>query len=143
VRAPLFAIAALIAGTLAACGTTSSSSSSSSVKGSDETNVANVIANLASYGQSKSTSKICNQLFSAELAKQIAASAAADHGSCETALGNQLNNVDDFTTSVKSVTVNGNTAQAVVQSRVNGSQKASTIDFVKAPDGTWRISSMQ
>lgn len=101
--------------------------------------MANVVSNLTSYGQSKETAKICNKLLAADLAKKLAASGE----SCETVIGDQLTNVDDFTTTVKSVTVSGNSAQAVVQSKRNGKDSLATLNFAKAPDGTWRIESLQ
>ena len=159
------AICALIAVPLAGCSATGSTSSTPSFSGV-QAKVATVVNDLGSYAQSRETKQICNQLLAPQLGLSVGAlgeelalaplEAVVEVGehaqrarrladgseSCEKVLGDQINNVDDFTITVSKVTVTGNSAVASVVSKRNGKTVTDTINLQKIADGSWRIESL-
>jgi hypothetical protein len=125
----------LIAGGLCGCG--AASSSSSRFQG-EQARVASVVDLLSSAATAHDTGKICTKV----LAPAVSAKLTSAGGSCSSVVGKQLDTVDTFNVTVKSVTVNGSSAAARVTSTSNGKDHTDTLNLVKQPDGTWRIASL-
>jgi hypothetical protein len=100
--------------------------------------VASVIDLLSSAATSHDTGKICTKV----LAPTVSAKLTAAGGSCASVVGKQLDTVDTFNVTVKTVNITGSTAAAQVTSTSNGKDRTDTLGLVKLADGTWRIASL-
>ncbi len=124
---PLSAIA------LASCG-----SSTTSVAGftGAKHEAAQTIANLQSNATSAEQKKICTDDLAAALVARLG---GLSH--CETAIKNQLAEVDNLEASVKSIELaaGGKAASAQVKSITEGKTATSTVTLVKE-GGKWKIS---
>ena len=137
-RAPRLAATAgaiCLALCLAACGSTTSSSTGS-FKGVEK-KVAETISNFQSDATSLDDGKICKELLAEPVRKRLEAKGA----SCEKAIKTQLEEVDTFTVTVKSISVDGSSATAKVKSTVYGKEQAGTISLAKEK-GNWLISDL-
>jgi hypothetical protein len=117
---------------LASCGSTTSVAGFTGAKHE----AAQAIANLQSNATSAEQKKICSDDLAAALVARLG---GASH--CETAIKNQLAEVDNLEASVKSVELaaNGKTAIAQVKSIDEGKTVTSAVTLVKE-DGKWKIS---
>jgi hypothetical protein len=128
------ALALLAVSMLAVGGCTSSSSSSSSAKNfqGTEADVAKVIADLQSAGQRKDAAKICSQI--------LARSAVDELGSdCKGELDKAISDADEFSLSVRDVSVSGNEATATVRQGKDGPTKL--VKLVKEGN-SWKVSGL-
>ncbi len=122
---------------LTACGTTTTSNN---FKG-DSHGVAQTINDLQNDASSRNNSKICSN----DLATTVVTRLSAASGGCAAVIKNQLNEVDTFTLSVKSVNVNSTasppTATAVVKSTSAGKDRLDTLTLVKE-GSRWKVSGL-
>ena len=123
-----------VAGIATGCGTAGSNSSTdfTGVK----KDVANAVEDLESAARSSDQGKICRDLLATSLIDAIRSGAGGK--SCTSAVSDALDDADTFDMTVKSVTVTGTTATAVVDSK-----KKSTNDTFKLEKvgGSWKIAS--
>jgi hypothetical protein len=126
--APLLALA------VTACG--SATVSTSSFKGEDKA-VAQAVANLQSNATAGDEQKIC----AADLATPIVTRLGGTKG-CETAIKNQLTEVDSFEVTVESVQIAGTKARANVRSIKSGKTWLATLTLVRE-GGKWKTSELQ
>ncbi|HEY3960206.1 MAG TPA: nuclear transport factor 2 family protein [Solirubrobacteraceae bacterium] len=126
--------APLLALGVTACG--SATVSTSSFKGEAKA-VAQAIANLQSSATAGEERKIC----AADLAAAIVTRLGGAKG-CETAIKNQLTEVDSFEVTVRSVQVAGTKATANVRSTKSGKTSLSTLTLVRE-DGKWKTLQLQ
>ena len=119
------------AGLLTGCGATSSNSASnfSGVK----KDVATTIDDLSSSARKSDEGAICTNLLASSLIQSIQAGGQ----SCKTAISHALDDADSFDMTVKSVTVTGTKATAVVDSKNKSSND--TLQLVNE-GGRWKIS---
>lgn len=125
---PLCAVA------VAACGTTTSTAS---FKG-EQHEVAQTIANLQADATAGEPKKICTNDVAASIVSRLGRSKG-----CETAIKNQLAEVDTLEVSVQSVKIasGGLTATAQVKSTQSGKKKPGTISLVKEGK-LWKVSAV-
>lgn len=124
--------APLLATGVAACGTTTTSTSSFH---GEQQLVAKVVARLQSHATGAEPSKICGE----DLAAARVAQLNRSPGGCKHAIESQLKQIDNFETTVESVTIVGKTATARVKATYAGKQAIQTMSFVKEAGG-WRAS---
>jgi copper chaperone CopZ len=129
-RALAVACLPVLAVALTACGTTASTAG---FKG-EQHDVAQTIADLQNDATAAEQKKICADDLAAALVKRLGGSKG-----CETAIKNQLTEVDNLETSVESVAVAGKTATAQVKSIREGKRVTSAVALVKEA-GRWKIS---
>jgi len=136
---------ALAAG-VAGCGETVSTGTFS---GEDKA-VAQRVSEFQHHATAASETAICTDDLTSRLRAEIVSSAKAANGKgCAEALKQQLKQVEDVSMTVKSVTVHGTSAAAVVRSTWSGKPCNSTLTLEKQPSATskggspWRISGMQ
>jgi hypothetical protein len=132
----------LLALGLAACGTSSVSTSTFS---GERHAVAQTVANLQSDANAGEQKKICADDLSSALVVRLGGKSG-----CETAIKNQLAQVDNLEVSVQSVALAGarrhgaagpETASAKVKSVYSGKGRESTLTLVKE-GGKWKISGL-
>lgn len=126
--------APLLATGVAACGTTTTSTSA--FKG-EQQQVAKVVARLQSHATGAEPSKICGE----DLAAARVAQLNRSPGGCKKAVEAQLKQIDNFETTVESVSIAGKTATARVKATYAGKQVIQTMTFVKE-SGHWRASNV-
>jgi hypothetical protein len=131
-RALALLCALLLALGMTACG--SASVSTSSFKGEAKA-VAQAIANLQSNATAGEEQKICAE----DLAAPIVTRLGGKRG-CETAIKDQLTEVDSFEVTVESVQVTGARATASVKSITSGKASLHTLTLVKE-GGKWKTAS--
>jgi hypothetical protein len=131
-RMPALVCLPLSAVVLAACGSTTTTAP---FKG-EKHEVAQTIANLQTHATAAEQKKICAEDLAAAVVTRLGGS---KH--CEAAIKNQLAEVDNLETSVKSVDVTavGKAATARVNSIDEGKTAAGTVSLVKE-GGKWKIS---
>ena len=126
---------ACLAVALSGCSLTPSSTASSGGFSGQAARVATVLNTLASDASSGNGTDICKTVLDSQLRATL-----NKLGTCATLINNQLKTIDDFTLSVKKVTVTGSTATASVQTvryRVKVTQTVS----LKLESGAWRLAS--
>jgi hypothetical protein len=134
---PILALlcAPLLAGGLAACGSTVSTSS---FKG-EQHEVAQAISDLQSDVRAADEQKICKS----DLASAVVTRLSSARGGCPQAIKNQLPEIDNLDVSVQSVQVSGTgahrTASARVKSNYTGNSRLRTVSLV-LEGGKWKIS---
>ena len=101
----------------------------------DQRAVAQVVDDLGAASRSGDTKRICSEIFSAQLAKSVAAQAG---GSCEAEVKKQLVTQNEDIT-VQQLAISGSRALATVKEQ---SGKTSRLVFTHQ-DGSWRIDSIQ
>jgi hypothetical protein len=122
------AAAALALGGCAAQGP----SSAKSFKG-DERAVAGVVDDLQNAGRSGNPDKVCNDIFTTELANRFKTQGT----SCVDEVEDAMRDVNDYDLDVQDVTVTGNTATAKV--RQGKERRTATFTFERVGSG-WRAS---
>ena len=117
---------------LAACGETASTSN---FKG-ESRNVAQTVANLQSDATASDQKKLCqNDLASTVTARLQSA------GGCQTALKEQLHEIDSLNMTIESIAVSGSDATAHLKSTYSGKNRITTLTLVK--EGShWKISGL-
>jgi hypothetical protein len=120
------------AGLATGCGTTSSNSAAnfSGVK----KDVATTIDDLSSSARKSDEGDICTNLLASSLIQTLQSGGQT----CKTAISHALDDADTFDMTVKSVTVTGTSATAVVDSKKKATND--TFQLVKE-GGRWKISS--
>ncbi|MDQ6810412.1 MAG: hypothetical protein M3Z95_00755 [Actinomycetota bacterium] len=130
--------AAVLAASLASCGTTVSTGS---FKG-EEHEVAQTISNLQADVTASDAQKICAN----DLAGAVVARLNAAKGGCKQVIKNQLVEVDNYEVKVQSIQVHATgtqrTAGARVTSIIAGKTRASTLALVNE-GGKWKVSGVQ
>jgi hypothetical protein len=125
--------AAVAAVALGVAGCASTNTSTAKFTGA-QGQVANVVSDLARAGQRQDAQKICTQIISQDLVRQL-----SDAGtSCQAEMKKAIKDADDYDLTVKSVTVKGNQATAVVRRGDKG--PTATFRFVRE-NGGWRATS--
>jgi Putative lumazine-binding len=126
-----FALLLAVAGLATGCGATSSNSASnfSGVK----KDVATAVDDLSSAARKSDEGEICTNLLAGSLIQQLQSGGQT----CRTAVSHALDDADTVDMSVKSVSVTGTTATAVVDSKEKASND--TFQLVKE-GGRWKIS---
>jgi hypothetical protein len=121
------------AGLATGCGASSSNSASdfSGVK----KDVATTVDDLESAAKNSDEAKICRDLLAPSLIETLR---AANKSSCDTAINDAIKDSDTFDMTVKSVTVTGTNASAVVDSKRKSTTDTFTLEKV---GGRWKISS--
>jgi hypothetical protein len=127
-----FAIAAVAAVAVAGC--TSTGSTTSAKFTGTQGDVAKVVSDLAQAGQRKDTQKICSQIVSQSLARELTAAGT----SCQTEMQKAIDDADDFNLTVQRVSVQGSQATAVVKRGTDG--PTATFRFVRE-GGRWKATS--
>ncbi|MDX6658164.1 MAG: hypothetical protein QOH62_2957 [Solirubrobacteraceae bacterium] len=122
------------AGLATGCGT-AGSNSSKNFPGSKQA-VAQSVEDLESAARKSDETTICNDL----LATPLIATIRSSGQSCTTAISHALDDADTFDLTVKSVTVAGNSATAVVESK-RKKPAQDTFKLVKE-GGRWKIASL-
>jgi hypothetical protein len=116
---------------MTACGSTTVSTSS--FKG-EAKEVAQAVANLQSNATAGEERKICAEDLATPIVTRLGGTK-----SCETAIKNQLTEVDSFEVTVESVKVEGTKATANVRSIKSGKTWLGTLELVKE-GGKWKTS---
>ena len=93
-------------------------------------------ASLSSDASSNNGSDLCKNVLAPAVRSKL-----NSIGSCATIIENQLKTIDDFTLTVETISLNGKTATARVQSSLNGTKVISSVSLQKASVG-WRITSV-
>jgi hypothetical protein len=134
-RRGLPAVALTLAVLATGCGT---SVSTSSFKGEQHA-VAQRIADLQSDATAGDQGKVCTRDLSSALVRRL-----GGRKGCEAALKEQLAEIDNLETSVRSVTIapDGRTARATVKSIYSGKTRPGTVQLVRE-GGSWRVSGLQ
>jgi hypothetical protein len=135
--APVLAAAVALAG---CAGAPSSGSSSTSKFKGDERLVANTVEDLESDTRPRSTDtgKICRDVLTSALAKQIATSG----GTCEKGVDSALKDADAYQLTVQKVVIDGTTATARVKTETGDRDRVQSIALQKVGAG-WRISRLR
>ena len=123
----LLVLVALVSG----CG--ASASSAGEFEG-EEQNVAEVVEQLQSAGQTGDGGEICDELLAEPLRDQIQESGS----SCEQELDKALADADDFELEVEDVTISGTNATARVKGRAVDQDRVRELALVREGDD-WRI----
>jgi Putative lumazine-binding len=121
---------------LGACGQ-STKDSAGDFKG-DQKAVAQTVEDLQTAGRKSETSKICDDLLAPALVAKIK---TASNGACPDVLKDALSDADSFELQVKKVTVNGNTATAVVESDGGDKKRTDTLQLTKVGNA-WKIATL-
>jgi Putative lumazine-binding len=121
------------AGLVTGCG--SSGSNSSSHFSGARKDVAKTIEDLESAARKSDQARICRDLLTSTLIGTIRSGGQ----SCDAAISDALDDADTFDLTVKSVSVSGSTATAVVDSK----EKSANDTFKLAKEGgRWKIASL-
>ena len=122
------------AGLATGCGASGGNSSSdfSGVK----KDVANAVEDLESAARKSDEAQICRDLLAPSLIDTLS---AANHSGCDTAVNDAIKDADTFDMTVKSVTITGDTATAVVDSKHKSANDTFKLQKV---GGRWKISSV-
>lgn len=135
-RASLLLTAPLIAALLAGCGAASSSKSADDFKG-DQRAVAQVVDDLSSAASKRDATKICDDVFTTELAKRL----VRGSDRCKDLVKDQLKDADVYKMKVESVQVTGAKATASVKSQFDGDDKLTTLSFARQ-GREWRLAGL-
>ena len=118
---------------LAACGTTTSTAG---FKGTEH-DVAQTIANLQSDITSGEQKKVCENDLAAAVVTRL-----GGQKRCESAVKDQVAEIDNTELEVRSVKVSGATASASVKSTYQGKKQLRNVSLAKE-GGKWKIASIQ
>ena len=118
---------------VSACATTTATGN---FKGTEH-DVAQTVANLQSDVTAADEKKICSQDLAAKVVTSLGGTKA-----CETAIKEQLAEIDGSEANVESIQVSGTTATAKVKSTFAGKKTLSTVALVEE-GGKWKISALQ
>lgn len=100
--------------------------------------VAKVVEDLQEAGEKRDETKICEQLIATELRDRIKQAGAKD---CPSAMEDVIGDADTFDLNVEKVTVEGNSATAIVVSDGRDEDRKDTLRLVKER-GAWRIAAL-
>ena len=128
------AIPLLLAALASGCG--ASASSAGEFEG-EEQNVAEVVEQLQSAGQSGDGGEICDELLAEPLRDQIQESGPT----CEQELDKALADADDFELDVEDVTITGTSATARVKGRALDKDSVRELSLVQE-GSDWRIAEL-
>ena len=103
----------------------------------EERQVADVVENLQSAGESGDAKAICDDILARSLSDQIKAAGST----CEQELDKAIKDADDFDLEVEDVTVEGNRATAKVKGRDRGADRVRTFEFQRE-GSSWRATSL-
>ncbi len=129
------ACAACSAAAAFALGACATSVSTSAFKG-EKHEVAQAISNLQGDATNNDQKKICER----DLAQAIVSRLGGTKG-CETALKEQLAQIDSLQLEVESIDITGSSARARVKSTYSGKLATSALSLVKE-GGKWKVSSL-
>jgi hypothetical protein len=129
-------LALLLAAAGLATGCGSAGSNSSSDFTGVKKDVANAVEDLESAARKSDEAQICRDLLAPSLIDTLRSASSA---SCDTAISDAIDDADTFDMTVKSVTVNGTTATAVVDSKEKSANDTFKLEKV---GGRWKISSL-
>jgi hypothetical protein len=104
----------------------------------DQKAVAQAVEDLQSAGTKHDAKKICNDLLAPALVTRIK---QASNGTCDAVLKDALSDADAFELQVQKVTVNGDTATAVVESQSGNKKRSDTLELQKVGN-SWRIATL-
>lgn len=136
-RVALTALAAVLALLAAGCGS-SEPDSSAKFKGEQKL-VANAVEDLQTAGSKRDGERICRELLAASVVRAIR---QAGDKSCVARIEESLDDADTFELTVRSVTIKGRTATAVVASD-DGNEKDRVDTLTLAKEGRrWKIASL-
>ena len=135
-RASLLLTAPLVAALLAGCGGASASKSAGDFKG-DQRAVAQVVDDLSSAASKRDAKKICNDVFTTDLAKRL----VRGSDQCKDLVADQLKDADVYKMTIESVQITGARATASVKSQVNGDDKLTTLSFARQ-GREWRLAGL-
>jgi hypothetical protein len=128
-------VALLLAAAGIATGCGSAGSNSSSDFSGAKKDVATTVEDLESAARSSDEGKICRDL----LASSLIASLRSGGQTCNTAISDAIDDADTFDMTVKSVTITGTAAIAVVDAK----EKSTNDTFKLAREGgRWKIASL-
>jgi hypothetical protein len=127
------ALLLVAAGLATGCGAAATNSSTGFA--GPKTDVAKAVEDLESAARKSDEGKICTSVFATALVKTLATAGQ----SCTQAVSHALDDSDTFDLTVKSVTVEGSTATAVVKSKRKSTED--TFQLVKE-SGRWKIASL-
>src|SRR5919202_3108013 len=135
--APRLASAALVCVlALSACGQTTKDSAGK-FKGEQKA-VAQVVEDLQDAGSKRDAKKICSDLLTPALVTKIQ---QASSGKCATVLKDALGDADAFELQVQKVTINGDRADAVVESQSGDKKRTDTLQLERV-GRAWRIATL-
>lgn len=132
-RAVALPSVALLALALGACGSTVSTSG---FKG-EQHEAVQAISNLQTDATAAEQKKICADDLSAATVTKLGGA-----GGCETAIKNQLAEVDSLEVNIQSVKITGASASASVTSIYSGKKHLHSVSLVKE-GGKWKVSGLQ
>jgi hypothetical protein len=127
---------ACLAVALGGCSLTPTSSKNTSGFTGAKALIAAKVNLLASDASSNNGTDLCKNVLAPAVRSDL-----NSIGNCATIIENQLKTIDDFTVTVKTISVNGDNATARVQSSLNGTKVISPVSLRKASKG-WRITSV-
>ena len=125
----------VVAATLALAGCTATQSTSAGKFKGDQQAVAKVVDNLQKAARQGQNEKVCNDIFTKELAGKFTAGGTT----CAGEIKDAIRDVNDYDLQVIDVTVNGDTATAQV--RQGKENRTATFGFQRVGQ-TWRASSI-
>jgi hypothetical protein len=137
--APIAVLASLL---LAGCGTGGSTANDSPEFQGEQKLVQNTVEDLQTAAKDRDGAQICRDLITAALQGEIAAQSAGGKG-CVAAVDGAVKDTDAVDLTVRSVTVDGTKATAVVREDVSddGDDVDRTLAFEKQ-GGRWKISDL-
>jgi hypothetical protein len=121
---------------LGACGQ-SAKNSAGDFQG-DQKDVAQTVEDLQSFARKGDAAKICTELLARPLVAKITQSSG---GPCSKVLDTAISDADAFELQVQKVTVNGDTATAVVKSQGGNKDRVDTLELVR-DSSAWKISTL-
>jgi hypothetical protein len=125
-----------VAAALSGCSLSPTSSTNNSGFTGQKALIASALNLLASDSSSGDGADICQHVFSHSLQQALNKS-----GTCATKVDNQLKTIDDFTLTVKSISVSGSSATAKVQTVDDRTKVIETVTLGREK-GSWRIESI-
>jgi hypothetical protein len=128
------AVPIVLAVLAAGCG--ASASSAGDFEG-EERQVADVVEQLQTAGESGDAAEICSEVLSSELREEMQAAGV----NCEQELDKAIQDADDFELEVEDVTISGDTATARVRGGEGDEETVRTFEFAREGDG-WRATSL-
>jgi hypothetical protein len=131
---PLHVLITVAAGIALAGCTATPPSSAKNFKGAEK-DVAQVVDDMQKAGRTGKPDKLCNDIFTADLANRF----KAGNATCVDEVEKAMRDVNDYDIKVTDITVTGNSATAKVE---QGKEKRTgTLGFQRIGNG-WRVSSI-
>jgi hypothetical protein len=133
-RRSLVALPLVLAALASGCG---GGTSSSDDFAGEEKQVADVVEQLQSAGETGDAREICEEILATSLAERIRAAGS----SCEQELDKAIKDADDFDLDVEDVTIQGDTATARVKGREGDTARVRTFEFERE-GRDWRATNL-